>query len=143
MPIFTDLAQIPDSDQIVAYLARLHYLDPLETAGVLQQFVPPGNTVAFNAIPKAGALIITDSAAHLRQLVALIAQIDLPPATVVSKFIRLERADATKAVEFLNSVYELKGQNDARPAGTPSIPPSCPTATFAGPSAASATTASR
>ena len=30
--------------------------------------------------PKAGALIITDTASHLKQLVALISQIDLPPA---------------------------------------------------------------
>ena len=118
VPIFLDPSSIPDSDQIVAYLARLRYLDPLETVGVLQQFVPVANNVAFTAIPKAGSLIITDNAFHLKQLVALIAQIDLPSAPVVEKFIRLERADATKAVEFLNSAFELKASNTPGAAGT-------------------------
>ena len=118
VPIFLDPALIPDSDQIVAYLARLRYLDPLETAGVLQQFVPPANNIAFNAIPKAGALLITDNAFHLKQLVALIGQIDLPTAPVMEKSIRLERADATKAVEFLNNVFELKASNTPGQAGT-------------------------
>ena len=116
--IYFDPSQIPNSDQIVAFLARLRYLDPLETAGVLQQFVPPASNVGFNAIPKAGALIITDNASHLKQLVALIAQIDLPAAPVMEKSIRLERADATKAVEFLNNVFELKASNTPGQAGT-------------------------
>ncbi len=118
VPIFLDAMAIPDSDQIVAYLARLRYLDPLETVGVLQQFVPPANNIAFTAIPKAGSLIITDNAFHLKQLVALISQIDLPTAPVVEKFIRLERADATKAVEFLNSAFELKASTTPGAAGT-------------------------
>ncbi len=122
VPIFLDPTLIPDSDQIVAFLARLRFLDPLETAGVLQQFVPPANNVAFNAIPKAGALLITDNAFHLKQLVALIDQIDQPPARVVEKFIRLERADATKAVEFLNSAFELKASTTPGAAGTTGSP---------------------
>ena len=127
VPIYTDISQVPDSDEIVAYVARLHYLEPLETAGVLQQFVSPGNTVAFNPVPKAGALIITDSGSYVRQLVGLIAQIDLPAAPVAPRCIRLERADATKAVEFLNAVFELKAagqrrQHGGRGGGQPAQP---------------------
>ena len=52
VPIYTDLSLVPDSDQIVAYLVRLRYLDPLETAGVLQQFIPGTTNVAFIPSPR-------------------------------------------------------------------------------------------
>ena len=58
-------------------------------------------------------MLITDTGFHLKQIVGLINQIDLPAAPVEERFIRLERADATKAVEFLNSAFELKASTAA------------------------------
>ena len=114
LPIFSDVDLLPDSEQIVSYLARLRYLDPQETAGALQQYVPPVNRAAFTPLEKAGALIITDTAVSVRRLAGLIAQLDLPSAPVTEEFIRLERADAAKALEFLNTVFDIKGSDSAR-----------------------------
>ena len=109
VPIFSELDQLPaDTEQIVSFLFRPNYLDPQETAGALQQYVPPVNRAAFTALEKAGALIITDTAASVRRLVALLKQLDQPAAAVVERPFRLERADATKAVEFLNTLFDTK-----------------------------------
>ena len=108
IPIFSDPADLPVGEQVVSFLLRLRYLDPIETAGVLQQYIPPGNTVNFTALEKAGAVIVTDDATTVRRLVDLVASLDQPLAPVTEKWIRLERADASKAVEFLNSVFDSK-----------------------------------
>ncbi|MDQ6859772.1 MAG: hypothetical protein M3032_01255, partial [Verrucomicrobiota bacterium] len=55
-------------------------------------------------------------------LVNIINQVDIPPAEVVSEFIRLERADASKVVEMLKDVFEKGQQQQQNGApGTPAI----------------------
>ena len=120
IPIFSDPNDLPVNDQIVSFLMRLSYLDPIETAGVLQQYIPPNNTVNFTALEKAGAVIITDDATTVRRLVDLVRSLDQPLAPVTEKWIRLERADAAKAVEFLNSVFDSKSTSTGT--STPGAP---------------------
>ncbi len=122
IPIFSDPNDLPRGEKIVSFLLRLRYLDPIETAGVLQQYIPPGNTVNFTALEKAGAIIVTDNATSVRRLVDLVASLDQPFAPVIEKWIRLERADASKAIEFLNSVLDSKGSassGSSAPGGNP------------------------
>src|SRR5205085_9102118 len=52
----------------------------------------------------------------------IIEPVDIPPAEVVSEFIKLERADAQKVVDMLKDVFE-KGQGQ-QPGG--GVPPSAP-----------------
>jgi general secretion pathway protein D len=54
----------------------------------------------------------------IRALVHIIDQVDIPPAEVVSEFIKLERADATKVVEMLKEVFD-KGAQPPTVAGAP------------------------
>ena len=109
VPIFSELDQLPaNSEQIVSFLFRPRYLDPQEIAGALQQYVPPINRAAFTPLEKAGALIITDTAVSVRRLVGLLTQLDQPASPVVERYFRLDRADATKALEFLNTLFETK-----------------------------------
>ena len=109
VPIFSELDQLPaNTEQIVSYLFRPRFLDPQEIAGALQQYVPPINRAAFTPLEKAGALIITDTAVSVRRLVGLLTQLDQPASPVVERYFRLERADATKALEFLNTLFETK-----------------------------------
>lgn len=119
VPIFSDLADVPQNEQAVSFFLRLRYLDALEVSGFLQQYIAQGgngNSVAFTPLQKSGALIITDTGNGVRRIVSLLSQIDVPSAPVVEKFIRLERADATKAVEFLNGVFETKTAGAGVPA---------------------------
>lgn len=108
VPIYSELADVPQNEQVVSFFMRLRYLDALEVSGFLQQYIQGNNAVAFTPLQKSGALIITDTANGVRRIVSLLAQIDVPSAPVVERFIRLDRADAAKAVEFLNGVFETK-----------------------------------
>ncbi len=109
IPIYNDLATLPDTEQIVTFLVRLRYLDAQETAGILGQYIPPNpNSIGFTALKSAGAILITDTARSVRRLVGLISQLDLPASPVTERFIALKRAEAAKAVEFLNGVFDIK-----------------------------------
>ncbi len=128
LPIFGDLATLPDTEQIVTYVLRLTFLDAQETSGVLGQYIPAvSQSVAFTPIKSANALLITDSARSVRRLVGLISQLDVPALSVTEKFIPLKRAEAAKAVEFLNGVFETKptgttpGQPGVTTAANPAI----------------------
>jgi general secretion pathway protein D len=46
----------------------------------------------------------------------IVQQVDIPPAEVVSEFIKLERADASKVVDLLKDIFE-KGNQPTGPAG--------------------------
>ncbi|OAI43130.1 hypothetical protein AYO41_02730 [Verrucomicrobia bacterium SCGC AG-212-E04] len=106
--IYSDFAMLPEGELVVSYLFRLRYLDPTELQQILQQYITANLYTSFVALPKSGALLVTESTSVIRKLVQLVRDVDIPPAEVVEEFIRLERADVTKAVEFLNAVFERK-----------------------------------
>ena len=119
--IYSDFAQLPEGELVVSYLFRLRYLDPTELQQILQQYITANLYTSFVALPKSGALLVTESTSVIRKLVQLVRDVDIPPAEVVEEFIRLERADVTKAVEFLNSVFERK-EAAAAPTGNRARP---------------------
>src|SRR5436305_10562866 len=107
VPIISDQSAIPSSDQVVSYLFKLRYADPVELQQVLGQYLsPPQIYTSFLALPKASAILITENSAVIRSLIRIVDQIDVPPAPVVMEFIKLERADASKVVEMLKDVFE-------------------------------------
>lgn len=133
--IYLDYASLPEGELVVSYLFRLRYLDPQELQQILQQYVTANLYTSFVALPKSGALLVTESTSVIRKLVQLVREVDLPPADVVQEFVQLQRADATKAVEFLNAVFEKKeaaaaaggprggaARRPATAAGTPGVP---------------------
>ena len=79
---------VPDSEQTVSFLLRLHYLDAAELTTQLGQYILPGNNNGFTPLQKSGAVIITETASSVRRLVNLITQLDAPAAPVVEKVLR-------------------------------------------------------
>src|SRR5207253_9333703 len=63
---------------------------------------------------KSSSLLVTQNADIIRQLAGVIEQIDVAPAEVVSEFIKLERADASKVVDMLKDIFE-KGTETGQP----------------------------
>lgn len=121
VPILSDESLIPAGDQVISFLFKLRFADPLELQQVLQQYLsPPQSYTSFLALPKSSAVLVTENSAVIRGLVNIINQVDVPPAEVVSEFIKLERADASKVVEMLNEVFE-KGSQPGQP-GQPAPP---------------------
>ena len=123
VPIISDESDIPSGDHVVSYLFRLHYADPVELQQVLGQYLsPPQTYTSFLALPKSGAILITENSSVIRMLTHIIDQIDVPPAQVVSEFIKLERADATKVVEALKDVFDKGNAPATAPAANPAQP---------------------
>ena len=117
VPIISDPADLPSGAQVVSYLFRLNYADPQELQQVLSQYLAGiGGQAPILALPKSSSLLITQSADVLRKLVKMVEQIDVAPAEVTSKFIRLERADAEKVVEMLKEIFD-KGDQPNQPGG--------------------------
>jgi general secretion pathway protein D len=110
VPLISDEADIPEGEHVISFLFKLHYADPVELQQVLGQYLsPPQSYTSFLALPKASAILITENSAVIRSLIHIVDQIDVPPAQVVSEFIKLERADATKVVEMLKDVFDKTG----------------------------------
>jgi type II secretion system protein D len=122
VPIISDDADIPAGDHVISFLFKLRYADPIEMQQVLGQYLsPPQTFTSFLALPKASSILVTENSSTIRSLVHIIDQVDVPPAEVVSEFIKLERADATKVVEMLKEVFD-KGAQPTTP-GLPGAPP--------------------
>jgi len=117
VPIISDQADIPPGDQVVSYLFKLRYADPVELQQVLGQYLsPPQTYTSVLPLPKSSSILITENSTVIRGLAKIIDQIDVAPAEVTSEFIKLERADATKVCDTLKDIFE-KGNEQNRPGG--------------------------
>jgi len=107
VPIISDLADIPAGNPVVSFLFRLQYADPQELQQVLMAyFQGSSGTINILALPKSSSLLVTQNADIIRQLAGVIEQVDVAPAEVVSEFIKLDRADASKVVDMLKDIFE-------------------------------------
>jgi len=115
VPIVSDQADIPPGNPVISFLFRLQYADPQELQQVLMAyFQGSSGTINILALPKSSSLLVTQSADIIRQLAGVIEQVDVAPAEVVSEFIKLERADASKVVDMLKDIFE-KGTETGQP----------------------------
>jgi type II secretion system protein D len=115
VPIISDLADIPQGNPVVSFLFKLQYADPQELQQVLMAyFQGSSGTINILALPKSSSLLVTQNADIIRQLAGVIEQVDVAPAEVVSEFIKLERADASKVVDMLKDIFE-KGTETGQP----------------------------
>jgi general secretion pathway protein D len=116
VPIISDLADIPAGNPVVSVLFRLQYADPQELQQVLMAyFQGSSGTINILALPKSSSLLVTQNADIIRQLAGVIEQIDVAPAEVVSEFIKLERADASKVVDMLKDIFEKGTETPGQP----------------------------
>ena len=105
---------------MISFLFKLRFADPTELQQVLGQYLsPPQPYTSFLALPKSSSILVTENSSVIRGLVNIINQVDIPPAEVVSEFIKLERADASKVVDMLKEVFE-RGQQ--QPVGVAPVP---------------------
>src|SRR5882757_7149033 len=116
VPIISDLADIPAGNPVVSVLFKLQYADPQELQQVLMAyFQGSSGTINILALPKSSSLLVTQNADIIRQLAGVIEQVDVAPAEVVSEFIKLERADASKVVDMLKEIFEKESETQGQP----------------------------
>src|SRR6266480_1275390 len=128
VPIISDLADIPAGNPVISFLFKLQYADPQELQQVLMAyFQGSAGSINILALPKSSSLLVTQNADIIRQLASVIAQVDVAPAEVVSEFIKLERADATKVCDMLKDMFEKGGQPSTQPGiRSVRVPPTVP-----------------
>ena len=128
VPILSDLADIPAGNPVISFLFKLQYADPQELQQVLMAyFQGSAGSINILALPKSSSLLVTQNADIIRQLASVIAQVDVAPAEVVSEFIKLERADATKVCDMLKDMFEKGGQPSTQPGiRSVRVPPNVP-----------------
>src|SRR5437773_4036917 len=116
VPIISDLADIPAGNPVVSFLFKLQYADPQELQQVLMAyFQGSSGTINILALPKSSSLLVTQNADIIRELASVIEQVDVAPAEVVSEFIKLERADASKVVDMLKDIFEKSTETPGQP----------------------------
>src|SRR5215831_9387140 len=116
VPIVSDLADIPPGNPVISFLFRLQYADPQELQQVLMAyFQGSSGTINILALPKSSSLLVTQNADIIRQLAGVIEQVDVAPAEVVSEFIKLDRADASKVVDMLKEIFEKGTETPTQP----------------------------
>jgi general secretion pathway protein D len=116
VPIVSDLADIPPGNPVISFLFHLQYADPQELQQVLMAyFQGSSGTINILALPKASALLVTQNADIIRQLASVINQVDVAPAEVVSEFIKLDRADASKVSDMLKDIFEKGTESPTQP----------------------------
>jgi len=128
VPIVSQLTDIPVGNPVISFLFRLQYADPQELQQVLMAYLQGSSgTINILALPKSSSLLVTQNADVIRQLASVIEQVDVAPAEVVSEFIKLDRADATKVADMLKEIFEKDSQQTSQP-GVRSVrvPPSVP-----------------
>ena len=119
VPIISDASLIPEGDHVISFLFKLRYANPTELQQVLGQYLsPPQTYTSFLALPQSSSLLITENSSVIRVISKIIDQVDIPPAEVVSEFVPLQRADASKVVDMLKDIFE-KGQSSTGPTGQP------------------------
>src|SRR6266699_2156771 len=116
VPIVSDLADIPAGNPVVSFLFKLQYADPQELQQVLMAYFQ-GSSGSINilALPKSSALLVTQNSDIILQLATVIEQVDVAPAEVVSEFIKLDRADASKVVDMLKDIFEKGTESPTQP----------------------------
>jgi general secretion pathway protein D len=128
VPILSDLADIPVGNPVISFLFKLQYADPQELQQVLMAyFQGSAGSINILALPKSSSLLVTQNADIIRQLASVIAQVDVAPAEVVSEFIKLDRADATKVCDMLKDIFEKGTQPSTQPGiRSVRVPPTVP-----------------
>ena len=123
VPIFSDLDQLPEGERVVTFLFKLQFADPAELTQTLYggQYIAQSTYTNFVALPKAQALLVTESTGVIRTLAKVIHEIDVPPAEVQSEFIKLERADAKDVIEKLEKIFEKQQTATGVPGAAPAI----------------------
>jgi general secretion pathway protein D len=118
VPVISDESEIPPGEHVISFLFKLRYADPQELAQVLAQYLQSAQTpyTSILPLPKSSSLLVTENSSAIRSVAHIVEQVDIPPAEVVSEFIKLERADAGKVVDLLKDIFE-KGSQPTGPTG--------------------------
>ena len=120
LPLYLEESQLPsDGDKLVSFYKKLRFLGPDEAVAILQNFIQVSAYTSLVAIPNTSAIVITDKTPVIRRALALLEVVDREPSQIITEFISLQRANAEKVVETLNTMFASSTGGGTRPSGQP------------------------
>jgi len=103
--VFAAGETLPEGEQIISYIMKLNFLTAQDAGPIFTQHFAPtppfGSVVAVNS---ANALLITESATVVREMIRMQELIDVPPVEVTANFVPMLRANADRVVETIGKV---------------------------------------
>ncbi len=103
--VFTAGDILPEGEQIISYIMKLNFITAQDAAPIFTEHFAPtppyGSVVPVNS---ANALLITESATVVREMIRMQELIDVPPAKVTANFVPMLRANADRVVETIGKV---------------------------------------
>ncbi len=122
IPLYTDVSQLPEGEGIVSFFMPFRYIKIDEAQAVFNSYVvvrPFGGIVP---VPSVNALVITENIPLVRRMIGLRQLIDVQGGRTATEFVELQRADAERVAEILNSLFEGESEQISAPAGSPAAP---------------------
>ncbi|MEM7010581.1 MAG: secretin N-terminal domain-containing protein [Verrucomicrobiota bacterium] len=120
VPIFSEYDDLPNTDQIVAFVLKFDHLGSEEAATKLTEIFPAHTYGTVVPFPQASSVVITDNTAVIRKYIELRDHLDVPAEGVEIEFrdFILERADAENVAEAVSELLGLEsGGSGAGPDG--------------------------
>ncbi len=115
--VFAEGDELPVGEQLISYIMRLNFMTAQEATPIFTQHFAPtppfGSVVAVNS---ANALLITESANVVHEMIRMKNLIDVPPQEVAAHFVPMLRANADRVVETIGKVLGLNADS-AQPSG--------------------------
>ena len=125
--LYANAVDLPSDDEVVSYYMPLSYINPQEAISIFTGTAPVHLYGAYVPALSAQAVILTENAGVIRQLIALKELIDVPPARVATQWIQLNRADAEKVADLLNKMLGIGATGapvvQSGPGGQVIVPP--------------------
>jgi len=110
--VFAEGDELPLGEQLISYIMRLSFMTAQEAMPIFTQHFAPtppfGSVVAVNS---ANALLITESANVVQEMIRMKTLIDVPPQEVAAHFVPMLRANADRVVETIGKVLGLNADS--------------------------------
>ncbi|MDF1852292.1 MAG: secretin N-terminal domain-containing protein [Verrucomicrobiales bacterium] len=106
LPVITSEDAIPEGVGVINYVMHLNHASPDDAIRAFSDIVSLNTYGAMTALEKSNAVVITENASIIRMLLNLKQFVDVPPDNLIHDFVKLERADAERVAEIINTIVE-------------------------------------
>ncbi len=124
-PLIESASELPETDQVVSFVAILRYLTPDDAVKAIDQIIPRHSYGILTPVPNAKALVIVENSNTIRSILALLERLDVKPGMTVTKRVQLVRSDAEDVKKALDEILGLDEKEGAAgaPGARATIPP--------------------
>ena len=116
VPIYNEIGDLPETDQVVAFVMKFEHLGSEAAAAKLTEVFPAHTYGTIVPFPQASSVVITDSTAVIRRYAELQAHLDVAAKGVEIELevFALDRANAVEVAEAIVELLELESSSSSQ-----------------------------